>query len=179
MIFRGAVAAVTGAGGPGNGRSISLALANLGADLLLTDKNDDGLEKVRAEVSGTGVRCVTRKCDVGNPDDIKAMFEELDRAYGRIDILVNSAGLNERMHPEEVTLEIWRKVHSVNLDGPKLVQRVIDGTPLGRIGRHEDVAKAVAFLASDAASFITGHVLPVDGGNLAFNAAGSILWPYK
>ena len=70
-----------------------------------------------------------------------------------------------------------KNVH--DFDGPKLVQRVIDGTPLGRIGRHEDVAKAVVFLASDAASFITGHVLPVDGGNLAFNAAGSILWPYK
>jgi NAD(P)-dependent dehydrogenase (short-subunit alcohol dehydrogenase family) len=54
---------------------------------------------------------------------------------------------------------------------------MLRGIPLGRIGEPEDVAKAAVFLASDAAAFITGVLLPVDGGNLALNAGGDRVWP--
>jgi NAD(P)-dependent dehydrogenase (short-subunit alcohol dehydrogenase family) len=63
------------------------------------------------------------------------------------------------------------------LDPDTLRERLLRGIPLGRLGEPEDVAKAAVFLASDAASFITGHLLPVDGGNLALNAGGSRVWP--
>lgn len=56
-------------------------------------------------------------------------------------------------------------------------EQTLRGIPLGRFGEPEDMAKAAVFLASDAASFITGHLLPVDGGNLALNAGGSREWP--
>jgi NAD(P)-dependent dehydrogenase (short-subunit alcohol dehydrogenase family) len=56
-------------------------------------------------------------------------------------------------------------------------EQTLRGIPLGRFGEPEDMAKAAVFLASDAASFITGHCLPVDGGNLALNAGGSRVWP--
>jgi NAD(P)-dependent dehydrogenase (short-subunit alcohol dehydrogenase family) len=63
------------------------------------------------------------------------------------------------------------------LDPVSLEQRFLRGIPLGRIGQPVDVAKAVVFLASDAAEWITGVLLPVDGGNLALNSGGDRIWP--
>jgi NAD(P)-dependent dehydrogenase (short-subunit alcohol dehydrogenase family) len=57
-----------------------------------------------------------------------------------------------------------------------LIQTFLTGIPLDRLGEMDDVIGPVVFLASDAARFITGITLPVDGGNLAFNAAGSKTW---
>jgi NAD(P)-dependent dehydrogenase (short-subunit alcohol dehydrogenase family) len=61
--------------------------------------------------------------------------------------------------------------------GTSLRQRVLGGIPLGRLATPEDMAGPVAFLASDAAAMVTGTILPVDGGNLACNAASSIRGP--
>jgi NAD(P)-dependent dehydrogenase (short-subunit alcohol dehydrogenase family) len=55
--------------------------------------------------------------------------------------------------------------------------RMLNGIPLDRFGLPEDVAQATLFLVSDGASWITGHLLPVDGGSLALNAGGSKVWP--
>jgi NAD(P)-dependent dehydrogenase (short-subunit alcohol dehydrogenase family) len=57
-----------------------------------------------------------------------------------------------------------------------LVNRVISGIPLGRFGSPEEMVGPVLFLASDAASMVTGIAMPVDGGNLAMNPGGSIDW---
>jgi NAD(P)-dependent dehydrogenase (short-subunit alcohol dehydrogenase family) len=52
--------------------------------------------------------------------------------------------------------------------------RLLQGIPLGRVAEPEDIADAVHFLASDSAAMITGTILPVDGGNLSFNAGGNL-----
>jgi NAD(P)-dependent dehydrogenase (short-subunit alcohol dehydrogenase family) len=57
-----------------------------------------------------------------------------------------------------------------------LVKTVLNGIPMGRLGQPEEVVGPVIFLASDAASMVTGVLLPVDGGNLAMNAGGSVDW---
>jgi NAD(P)-dependent dehydrogenase (short-subunit alcohol dehydrogenase family) len=71
--------------------------------------------------------------------------------------------------------EWWRG----NLADPsrrKLVDRVVSGIPLGRMGEPREIAGPVLFLASEAASMVTGVLLPVDGGNLAMNAGASLDW---
>lgn len=58
-----------------------------------------------------------------------------------------------------------------------LLRRVTDGIPLGRLGEAHEIVGPVVFLAADASSMVTGALLPVDGGNLALNAGGSVRWP--
>jgi NAD(P)-dependent dehydrogenase (short-subunit alcohol dehydrogenase family) len=59
----------------------------------------------------------------------------------------------------------------------QLVQRVLSGIPLGRMGEAREIVGPVLFLVSDAASMVTGALLPVDGGNLALNPTGSLPVP--
>ena len=58
----------------------------------------------------------------------------------------------------------------------ELLKSVTRGIPIGRFGEPEEVVGPVIFLASEAASMVTGVLLPVDGGNLAMNAGGSVEW---
>jgi NAD(P)-dependent dehydrogenase (short-subunit alcohol dehydrogenase family) len=76
-----------------------------------------------------------------------------------------------------LTPALRRILADPRLDPNTIRDRFLRGIPLGRLGEPEDVAKAVLFLASDAAAFITGVMLPVDGGNLALNAGGDRIWP--
>jgi NAD(P)-dependent dehydrogenase (short-subunit alcohol dehydrogenase family) len=59
---------------------------------------------------------------------------------------------------------------------PNLVEHLVQGIPLQRLGEPEDIVGPAIFLASDASAFVTGSLLPVDGGNLALNAGGSLEW---
>jgi NAD(P)-dependent dehydrogenase (short-subunit alcohol dehydrogenase family) len=61
----------------------------------------------------------------------------------------------------------------------ELVRTVLHGIPMGRMGEPEEIVGPVRFLASDAASMVTGVLLPVDGGNLAMNAGAGGLWPSR
>ncbi len=59
---------------------------------------------------------------------------------------------------------------------PSLRAKFLSGVPAGRLGRPEDVRGLAVFLASDASAWITGTLIPMDGGNLAMNAGGSTTW---
>jgi len=76
-----------------------------------------------------------------------------------------------------LTPALRRILADPRLDPETIKDRFLRGIPLGRLGEPDDVAKAAVFLASDAAAFITGVMLPVDGGNLALNAGGDRVWP--
>lgn len=78
---------------------------------------------------------------------------------------------------QTMTAAMQRMLEDPQLDPKTLTARFVRGIPLDRIGTPEDMARAMLFFVSDGASFITGHTLPVDGGNLALNAGGSKLWP--
>ena len=84
--------------------------------------------------------------------------------------------INAIMPAQIRTSYLQRLIDDPNFDSDALIQTFLTGIPLDRLGEMDDVVGPVVFLASDAARFITGITLPVDGGNLAFNAAGSKTW---
>lgn len=100
----GKVALVTGAGA-GIGRAIAEALADAGADLLICDINDAGTEETLKLIAARGRQGYGIHADVSVPDDRLALFAELDRRFGRIDILVNNVGHVRRGRPEELPVE--------------------------------------------------------------------------
>lgn len=116
----GRVAIVTGAS-KGIGRTLAIGLAERGADLVLLDLDD--CAQTRAEVEALGAKAVNVICNVASePDWLKARGVVND-TFGRADILVNNAGIYPFAPLEELTPETFRRVLSVNLEGPFLGAR--------------------------------------------------------
>ncbi|NQZ95390.1 MAG: SDR family oxidoreductase [Myxococcales bacterium] len=239
----GRVAVVTGAA-RGIGREIARTFAAGGADIALSDIDAERLAEARTEIEKTGVRAVSVAGDVGTESHAAELIGTATSSLGRIDTLVNNAGVWIIKTVEETTPEEWDRQHSTNLrslylmsraatpalresrgcivniasiaafrftvphvayasskagvvaftrdlavelapdrvrvnavaPGPIDTQGLFDGLSdaerakacerfmLGRIGAPRDIATAVAFLASDDASYITGVTLPVTGG---------------
>jgi len=105
----GRVAFVSGAGS-GFGRAISVALAEAGADVMLVGRTLSRLEATAQQVAGFGRRALPVVCDVSEPRQIDALFERLDREFGRIDIQFNVAGEGILNRPEDLTLEQLQRV---------------------------------------------------------------------
>ncbi|HET7009699.1 MAG TPA: SDR family NAD(P)-dependent oxidoreductase [Anaerolineales bacterium] len=247
------VAMVTGAG-RGLGRGMAVALAAAGADVAICDVNPEDLSSVEAEIGAMGRRVHAAVIDVGAGPEVERFVSEIAAGLGRLDVLVNNAGVTSGSPFEELGEEDWEHVLRVNLGGiyrcskwaarqfirqgrggsivnmasisglvgnrggnnshycaskggvialtrslavewarhrirvnaiapgyfvtpmtDRLKQRdaafyqeLIGRVPLGRFGEPEDLAGAVVFLASEASSFVSGHVLVVDGGYTAW-----------
>lgn len=240
--FQGRVAVVTGAAG-GIGLATARRLGSEGARVVLADINASGVESAAAEVRTAGAPDAWgRGCDVAREAEVQATMEETVRRFGRVDVVVNNAGLMVFKPIEEQTEEDWLRVLHVDLLGAffftkwafRLMQgggaivnvssiHAIETTPLvasyaaaksallsltrsaalegkprkirvnailpgavdtpmlrenpnvvsGRehvdprfVGKPEDIADAIAFLASDDARFIQGAAVRADGGRL-------------
>jgi 3-oxoacyl-[acyl-carrier protein] reductase len=245
MALNGRVAVITGAS-QGIGRSCALKLASSGASVALIARNKQKLEELAGEITSAGGRAYVAATDLENEDQIKNAFKAVVAELGKIEILVNNAGITRdqlimRMKRADwdavlstnltsaylctqqaissmlkqrwgriinitsifgqmgqagqanyasskagligLTMAVAREVGSRNItcnavapgfietamtsvlsDGLK--QKALETIPLGRIGTPEDVANCVAFLASEEAGYITGHVLNVNGGML-------------
>jgi 3alpha(or 20beta)-hydroxysteroid dehydrogenase len=107
----GKLVVVTGAAG-GQGAAEARALAREGALVVATDLHD--------EAPALGDRIVYRRLDVSQPDDWRALGKWLEDAYGRLDGLVNNAGIPGRARVEEIELADWDQVLAVNLTGTLL-----------------------------------------------------------
>ena len=99
-------------------------LAEAGADLLIAARRIDRLEKVAEKISkSTGRKIIPLKVDVTSEEDIKNMVRRADAAFGRIDVIVNNAGVAVMKPAVQVELEEWNKVIDVNLTGVFLCAR--------------------------------------------------------
>jgi NAD(P)-dependent dehydrogenase (short-subunit alcohol dehydrogenase family) len=252
----GRIALVSGAAS-GMGRAMSIALAEFGADVMLADIDAEGARRTAETIQALGRRAIPASCDVSEPEQVRAMFADLDREFGRIDCLANVAGEAVLGKPEQIPLDdverTWRNLvvgrfamcqeagrrmirqrrgsivnigslasvtalgrghiaysmamgavaqmtrelstewaaHGVRVNAilpaqvvnPGLEKRMaadptlknvwLRGIPAGRLGQPDDIRGLAVFLASDASSWITGALIPMDGGNLAMNAGGS------
>jgi len=239
------VAIITGAGS-GMGREEALLFAREGAKVVATDINESNVAEVVEEIRAAGGEALALKHNVASEEDWTRVVSETIAAYGRVDALVNNAGISLAVPMLDLTTAQWDKVMDINLKsvflgmksvvphmienkggsivnissiagltggsgaGPytaskgavrllskaaaidyaksnvrvnsvhpgyietpmttdlfaneQMMQWFLAQTPLPRLGKPNDVAEAVLFLASDASAFITGIELPVDGG---------------
>ncbi len=149
MTVQGKLALVTGAAS-GIGRATACALARGGADLIVCDVNEAGLEETAALVRGTGRQVLARRVDVSQRDQMRTFAEEVHRTHAAVDILVNNAGVAVGGGLLDTPLEDWDWIVPINVWGviygchffvPAMVAR--------RQGGHVvNVASAAGFVAT-------------------------------
>jgi NAD(P)-dependent dehydrogenase (short-subunit alcohol dehydrogenase family) len=134
----GRVAIVTG-GSIGLGRQMAEGLAEMGADLVLCARKEERCHQAAEELQQLGVKAIALGCDVKNPKSIQEMVEATLSQFGRIDVLINNAGISWGAPVEEMRLEDWNKVIETNLTGTFLCAQAV-GKVMIRQGRGENSA---------------------------------------
>jgi NAD(P)-dependent dehydrogenase (short-subunit alcohol dehydrogenase family) len=123
LHFRGKVALITGAS-RGIGHSIASTLADQGCDVVICGRNQVALNRVERELCRRKVAVLAMNFDVRDPLDIDRVFAEVQNRFGRIDILINNAGV---AHPNlgvaKLPVDLWMEVIDTNLTGMFLVTR--------------------------------------------------------
>ena len=242
------VALITG-GGRGLGRAIALAYAHAGADVAVASRTRGQTDEVAAAIRGIGRRAFAVQVDVSDPQSVANMVQATQQEFGRIDILVNSAGIGGVERLAVMSDQTWDEVIKINLygtfyscrevvrvmiqqkegsilniasvagvkgtpgfsayaasksgvialtqvlalelardhvrvnaiapgyfrtdmnaatlDDPEVGPKIVKRIPLRRVGRPEEIGPLAVLLASDDASFITGEVYCISGGETA------------
>ena len=122
MRLNNKTAIVTGAR-RGMGRSIALAMAREGANVVVSDINQEDCQKVVDEIEKLGRKGLALKCDVSSSNDVENMVKRTVAEFGRVDILVNNAGILDFKPFLELTDEDWDRTLNVNLKGQFLCAR--------------------------------------------------------
>jgi NAD(P)-dependent dehydrogenase (short-subunit alcohol dehydrogenase family) len=114
----GKVALVTG-GSRGLGRAMVLAFADAGADVIIASRKLENCHATAAEVEAKGRRALALACHIGRWDELEPLVDQSYDAFGRVDVLVNNAGMS-LLYPSlpEVSEAMWDKVIDLNLKGP-------------------------------------------------------------
>jgi NAD(P)-dependent dehydrogenase (short-subunit alcohol dehydrogenase family) len=122
MDFAGKVVIVTGAA-RGIGKAVAAKYAEFGANVVLVDMDAETLEATGRQIREVGGSCITQVGDVANPGDITSFVETTVRIFGRLDILINNAGIGLWKSPFDVDVAEWDRVINVNLRGTFLASR--------------------------------------------------------
>ena len=241
--------AVVIGGTTGLGKAIALGLARAKADVVAASRRESEVERMAARIEALGRRTMRLQVDVRSRASLEKLHDDVLAHFGRVDILVNSAGITKRQPAIECPEETWASILDINLMGTvracqifgkdmlarksgaiinmaslatfvafrdvaaygaskaavgaltkslavewapmgvrvnaiapgifptELNESLVRGTergrellqrtPMGRYGRADEVVGAAVYLASDAASFVNGQIIVVDGGYLA------------
>lgn len=127
----GRVAIVTG-GAVGLGHQMAEALAEMGANLVLCARKKERCEQAADELRKLGVKAIALACDVKDPASIRDMVEATVAQFGRIDILINNAGVSWGAPVDQMTLEQWNKVIETNLTGTFLCSQTVGRVMIGQ-----------------------------------------------
>lgn len=121
----GRVAIITG-GSKGLGAAMAAGLASAGADLVLASRTLSEVEQVATEVARDyGHQAIGVAADVCQPADVEALVQTALKKFGKIDILINNAGINIRGPIDELTFDQFKQVHDINVDGLWLCSRAV------------------------------------------------------
>jgi len=162
---QGKVAVVTG-GAAGIGQAFAQRLAQDGADIAIADLA--AAEETVALVAAAGRRAHAVRCDVSSPDDVARLGVEVERAFGRCDILINNAGIFPLQPFDEVSFADWKRVMAINLDSMFLTAKAfVPGMRARGWGRIVNMA------SNTFATPVTGytHYIASKGGVIGFTRA--------
>jgi len=122
LDFSGQVVIVTGAGSPkGIGRVIARTFARQGAQLIIADMNKEGTDETVQIIQSEGGKADGVVLDVTSKESVDAMVDYIMKKYGRIDVLVNNAGISQKVTVADMTLEDMERIFKVNMFGLFLV----------------------------------------------------------
>src|SRR5229473_4428530 len=245
--FKGEVVVVTG-GSRGLGLEIAHAFGYAGAQVVITARREQWLTEAEKFLKERAISAYAMTCDVANASSVEQTVQQILEKCGKIDVLVNNAGLTWGAPAENMPLDRWQQVIDANITGTFLMSQVVGRhmlerskgaivnvasiaglgggqlntvgynaskaavinltrafavewgsrgirvnciapglfrtrmsevivqrfepliaqlTPLGRIGNPGEIGPTVLFLASEGASYITGQIIPIDGGRTA------------
>jgi len=122
-MLKNKVTLITGAS-QGLGKALALAFAREGAQVAVNARSEESIRPVAEEVEGTGAEVLAVAADVSKSADVERMVNETVERFGKIDVLVNNAGLlGSRVRIEDYPEDEWRRVIDANLTGPFLVSK--------------------------------------------------------
>jgi gluconate 5-dehydrogenase len=170
----GRVAIVTGAAS-GLGAAIAAGLAAFGADVALVDLRAAGLRETRAQVAGAGRSALPLACDVSRADQVAAAVAGTVARFGRIDVLVNSAGIGRRAPAEAMTEAEWDEVVAVDLKGAFLFCQAV-GREMIRRGRGGRIINIASVAAQVGVATGNANYAAAKGGLVALTRTLAVEW---
>ncbi|HVR38703.1 MAG TPA: glucose 1-dehydrogenase [Thermoanaerobaculia bacterium] len=154
----GRVAVVTG-GSRGLGEEIATGLAEAGASLMICARREQWLAPTLDAMHARGFRVEGRICDVTDPTQVASVIDATVETYGRLDILINNAGISWGERPETMALEQWKRVLDTNLTGAFLFAQAAGRVMLSaRSGAIVNIASVAGLRSSTHGPHYAGYV---------------------
>ncbi|MFN2444862.1 MAG: SDR family NAD(P)-dependent oxidoreductase [Vicinamibacterales bacterium] len=142
--LRGRSAIITG-GGRGTGAAIARALSHAGASVLVAARSEDQVERVARELTAAGRRASAVTCDITDAGSVDALMQRATRVLGRVDVLVNNAGMAFASALPKTSVDDWDRLFAVNVRGTFLCTRAfLPGMVERRWGRVVNIASTAA-----------------------------------